>query len=65
MRAFNEPFTASFSESGSEGSLWDQGAWIREHGSGSWLRSIHDLRLLGRPADKRMAADAAKIRGLR
>lgn len=30
---------------------------------GMWLRSIHDLRLLA--GEKRMAADAAKIRGAR
>lgn len=28
-------------------------------------RSIHDLRLLGRPSDKRMGGYAAKIRGVR
>jgi hypothetical protein len=31
----------------------------------SWLRSIHDLRLLGRPSQKRMAAVAALSRGVR
>jgi hypothetical protein len=34
MRTFTERFTASFTESNTEHSLWDQGAWIREHGSG-------------------------------
>ena len=32
-------------------------------GRGVWLRFIHDLRLLA--GDKRMAADAAKIRSVR
>ena len=31
----------------------------------SWLGFIHDLRLLGRPSQKRMAAVAALSRGVR